>query len=100
MMQFKRYPHIADLIEHYIEQTKRTDIESIYMNGIKTERDADLFCKFIWDIVAQIHLDSEEERTVLGNLDNTDMLPDLAYEVTQYMKAAGYYSTWEKTLSD
>jgi len=35
---------------------------------------------------------------VSGGSDNTEMLPDLSYEVTNYMKAIGYYSIWEKFL--
>jgi hypothetical protein len=99
MIQFNRYPHIADLLEHYIEQEKRTDIDAIYKTGIKTEKDAELFCTFIWDVVENVHSDSESENIVLGNTDNTDMLPDLAYEITSHMKKAGYYSIWERTLN-
>lgn len=99
MIQCKRYPHIADLLEHYIAQKKRTDIDDIYKNGIKTEKDAELFCAFVWDVVENIHSDSESENPVLGNTDNTDMLPDLAYEITNHMKNAGYYTIWERTLN-
>ncbi|AQT60352.1 hypothetical protein CBP51_05265 [Cellvibrio mixtus] len=98
MIQFKRYPHIADLLEYYIESKKRNDISEIYRNGIKNETDAEVFCKFIWDVVESIHSDSELEILVLGNTDNTDMLPDLAYEITNQMKQTGYYSIWEATL--
>lgn len=98
MIQFKRYPHIADLLEHYIEQQKRSDIGDIYKNGIKTEEDAELFCAFVWNVVENIHSDSESELMVLGSIDNTEMLPDLAYEITNHMKKEGYYATWEKAL--
>lgn len=98
MIQFKRYPHIADLLEYYIDSKKRNDVGEIYKNGIKNEEDAELFCKFIWDVVESIHSDSELEVLVLGNTDNTDMLSDLAYEITNHMKQTGYYSIWETTL--
>jgi len=98
MIQFKRYPHIADLLEHYIEQKKRADIGDIYKSGITTEKDAELFCAFIWNVVENIHSDSESESVVLGSTDNTDMLPDLAYEISTQMKQAGYFYIWEKTL--
>lgn len=99
MFKFKRYPHIADLLQHYIEQKKRSDIEKIYNNGIISEQDAEEFCTFIWDVVESIHSDSESENLVLGNADNTDMLPDLAYEITNHMKISGFYPIWEKSLS-
>lgn len=98
MIQFKRYPHIADLLEYYIDSKKRNDISNIYKNSINNEKDAELFCKFIWDVVESIHSDSELEVLVLGNTDNTDMLSDLAYEITNHMKQTGYYSIWETTL--
>ncbi len=100
MIQFNRYPHIADLLEHYIKQKNRIDIDGIYRNGIKNEQDALLFCTFIWDVVDNIHSDSESKHIVLGNTDNTEMLPDLAYEITTQMKQAGYFYVWEKTLDD
>jgi len=100
MIQFKRYPHIADLLEHYLEQKKRSDIDDIYKNGIKTEKDAELFCAFVWNVVENIHSDSESEYVVLGNTDNTYMLPDLAYEITNHMKSTDYYTIWERTLNE
>lgn len=95
MIKFNRYPHVADLLEYYIDSKKRNDISSIYKNGIKNEQDAESFCKFVWGVVDDIHLDNESEASILGN---TDMIPDLAYEMATYMKKTGYFYIWDKTL--
>ena len=33
---------------------------------------------------------------VLGGAENTDMLPDLNYEISKYMKKVGFYAIWER----
>jgi hypothetical protein len=99
MINFERYPHVNSLLEYYIEKAQSKEIHRIYLNGISNENEAELFCNFIWQTVENIHQDNESENVVLGNIDNTDMLPDLAYEITQYMRSVGYFSIWDRVSS-
>jgi hypothetical protein len=99
MIKFNRYPHINSLLEYYIDKAQSVEIHNIYRSGISNETEAELFCNFIWRTVENIHEDSESEIVVLGNIDNTDMLPDLAYEITKYMRSVGYFSIWDHVSS-
>lgn len=94
MILFKRYEHVNGLVEHYVNKLNRNDINILLSNGIKTKDEAEIFSKFIWDIVEHINEDEENEVPVLGSIDNTDMLPDISYEVSKYMKDTGFYDVW------
>lgn len=96
MIKFERYSHINDLIEHYIKAFDNDAVEKLMKSGVKTEGDAILLSTFIWKMVEQINEDEENGVMVLGGADNTEMLPDLNYEISQYMKEVGFNSTWEK----
>ena len=96
MIKFERYSHINDLIEHYIKTFEDKTMEKIMEKGVASESDAVVFSTFVWKIVEQINEDEENGVVVLGGADNTEMLPDLNYEVSQYMKQVGFHSTWEK----
>lgn len=96
MINFKRYPHINDLLEHYINEMGEETIRNLINTGISSAEEAELFSRFVWVVVEKVHNDEEQGNVVLGGSDNTEMLPDLSYEVTNYMKAIGYYSIWEK----
>jgi hypothetical protein len=97
MINFSRYPHINDLLQHYASEDGNNEILEILSTGIKSELEAKTFCTFVWKMVDQIHDDSETEKLVLGSRDNTDTLPDLAYEITKYMREVGYYSIWDQS---
>lgn len=96
MIKFERYSHINDLIEHYIKTFDDKAMEKIMEKGVASESDAAVFSTFVWKMVEQINEDEENGVVVLGGADNTEMLPDLNYEVSQYMKQVGFHSTWEK----
>ena len=96
MIEFKRYPHINDLIQHYISEYGKDNISDIINHGVRNEEDANEFAHFIWEMVEMIHDDEEQGKEVLSSQDNTDMLPDLSYEVTKYMKDVGFFAVWEK----
>lgn len=96
MILFDRYPHINELVQHYSSVLNREDIKKIIETGISSEQDASIFAMFIWDMVEKINNDEENGITVLGSTDNTEMFPDLNYEVTKYMKQVGFYSVWER----
>lgn len=99
MITFERYTHINDLIQFYLAESPNAEIERILEAGLTSEQDAELFSQFIWQLVDRIHEDSETAREVLGRTDNTDMLPDLSYEITKYMRKTGFYAVWER-ISD
>ena len=94
MIAFKRYPHINDLIEHYQKVLNRPDIEAIITQGIQSKDGAETLSQFIWQMVEAVNEDEEEQVEVLGSTDNTEMLPDLNYEITKLMKETGYYAVW------
>lgn len=96
MIYFDRYTHINDLIQFYLNESPDPEITRILATDITNESDAEKFGHFIWEIVEKIHDDEETGRLVLGRPDNTDMLPDLSYEVTKYMRRSGFYSVWER----
>lgn len=96
MITFDRYAHINDLIQFYLSDSPDKNIERIIEAGVTNEADAELFSRFIWQIVDNIHSDEEIAREVLGRADNSDLLPDLSYEITKYMRKVGFYSVWER----
>jgi hypothetical protein len=96
VIYFDRYTHINELIQFYLNEAPNAEISRIMASDITTESDAEKFSHFIWEMVGKIHDDEDAERLVLGRPDNTDMLPDLSYEVTKYMRKSGFYNIWER----
>ncbi|MES2822947.1 MAG: hypothetical protein V4732_05050 [Pseudomonadota bacterium] len=96
MIVFDRYTHINDLIQFYLSESPNKNIERIIESGVTNTTDTELFSKFIWQLVENIHRAEEIAREVLGRTDNSDLLPDLSYEITKYMRKAGFYSVWER----
>ena len=96
MMEFARYPHIQDLLRHYAEQENRNDIISLMKNNVTNESDSETFSRFVWHVAELVNNDEENAVEVLGSTDNTEMLPDLNYEVSTYMRAIGYYPVWQR----
>lgn len=94
MVNFERYPHVNDLIAHYISLDKTQSISRIMERGITSKDEAEQFSRFIWRMVEAINEDEENGILVLGSPDNTEMLPDVSYEITKLMKAKGFYSIW------
>jgi hypothetical protein len=99
MIKFERYPHINDLIFYYIDEFNNKAMKKIMQTGVLTDQDAITFSRFIWEMAGRVNIDESEGNIVLGSSDNSEMLPDVSYEVVNYMKSAGFYATWE-TISD
>lgn len=99
MIRFVRCPHINDLFKHYAQQEKRDDIFRLLDDGVKNEKDAECLSRFAWRVADLNNEDEENGKEVLGSVDNTDMIPDLSYEITAYMKSVGVYAMWQ-TVSD
>lgn len=104
MIRFERYQHINDLFRHYLNETGNEAVASLLKSGVRSSEDAEAFSEFVWAMVERINLEEEEGTVVLGSKDNTEMLPDLNYEVSKYLWSVGFYSVWErvseKRLSD
>ena len=93
---FERYQHINDLFQYYLEETDNDAVAHLLRAGIKSATEAEVFSEFVWDMVARINRDEEAGKIVLGSADNTQMLPDLNYEVSKYLRSVGFYSVWER----
>lgn len=100
MVKFARYSHIGDLINHYASTLDREDVKEILQSGINSKQDAEVFSRFIWELVEAVNEDEESGVRVLGSTDNTEMFPDLNYEVTKLMRSSGFYSVWEAISKD
>lgn len=96
MIEFTRYPHVKEFIEHYSKTLSRERIQSILNTGISSEEDAEAFSGFIWEMVGQMNEDEDGGIEVLGSVDNSDIIPDISYEITKLMRASGFFYVWEK----
>ena len=99
MIKCQRYPHVRDLLFYYAEAFEDSNILDILNAGISTEEQAASFSHFIWKMADQMREDSEAGKVVLGDIDNSDMLADVHYEVRLYMCEKGFEPIWEK-ISD
>lgn len=95
IIKFECYQHINDLFQHYLKETNNDTVANLLTIGITSASDAEAFSEFVWDMVDRINRDEEAGKLVLGSADNTEMLPDLNYEVSKHLRSAGFYSVWE-----
>ena len=100
MIQFKRYPHVKNLIIHYANELNEPSILLMLEQGIKSEQEATKFAQFIWQMVGQMGTGSEEGVSVFGRSDNTDTVPDIDYEISLYLANLGYAKIWDKICDD
>ena len=96
MIKFERYPHINDLMAYYLDDLNNETAKSIMNTGVKNELDAEAFSRFIWQMAGKMNIDEENNLTVLGSTDNSEMFPDLNYEIGLYKREQGFYATWER----
>jgi hypothetical protein len=95
MIKFERYTHVNDFIDHYIPIVGNGNVRAIVNSGVSNEADAKIFTSFIIAMVDAIHRDAENQIPVFGYADNTDILSDISYEVTSYMRKTPYFSIWD-----
>ena len=69
---------------------------NLLKTGVKNASEAERFSEFVWEMVERINRDEEAGTVVLGSADNIELLPDLNYEVSKYLRSVGFYSVWEK----
>lgn len=85
---------------HYASYFQDTVIINIMDSHVDTEESAIALAKFIWRMADQMAIDSNNQNVVLGGVDNSDMLPDVVYELTLYLDRCGYSATWDAVSSE
>jgi len=99
MIQFEKSPHVGDLLEFYAKLKAREDVLNILSSEIHNEAEAETISSFAWEVAGFINEDNENGIIVPDSDDNTEIIPDLSYEMTKLMKNTGYYHIW-KIVSD
>jgi hypothetical protein len=94
MIKFERYPHVNNLLLHYAESLNNQKAEHILKSGVSNKQEAKEFSMFVWQAVDAMHEDEENNISVLGSTSNIEMIPDLEYEVSLYMKSTGFFNVW------
>jgi cobalamin biosynthesis Co2+ chelatase CbiK len=94
-----RYPHVRDLVQHYANNFSDQKALEILKSGLSSEDDAKYLSHFIWKMIDRMSEDRENGIKVLSGIDNTSMLPDVAYELDVLMADNGYSHIWEE-ISD
>ncbi len=95
MIKFTRYPHVRSLIIHYAQELDASDILKFMESDVNSELDAENFSKFIWKMLDQMAIDIKAKKVVLGNIDNSSMIPDIDYEVSLYLAERGFENIWD-----
>lgn len=100
MIEFSRYPHVKSLILHYAHQLNEQTIIDLINSDISSKDQAEYFSKFIWKMLDQMALDINQGKEVLGNIDNSSMIPDIDYEVSLYLADRGFPEIWDKVCDE
>lgn len=100
MIKFEHYHHIHDLFVHYADKENCPDILDLLNNGIASLHDAENLCRFTWKIAELVNTDEENNTSVLGSTDNTDMFADLSYEMSKLMRSIGYEAIWQRISNE
>ena len=100
MKYFSRYPHVKDLIIYYANYFSDTNVLEQQEFGVKTPKEAEAFSLFIWKMVDQMRQDTEAKIIILGSSDNSEMLQDVYYEVSDFMAECGFEAVWERVSED
>lgn len=97
---FKRYPHVLALIEHYAGLIRDQNILSIIQRDSISKEDAYNFGRFIISMIEAMAGDIEKKVVVLGKVDNTDSIPDLDYEVSLFLANRGWGGVWDEICDE
>ena len=100
MIKFERYPHINELIDHYLDDLNNEKARIIMQSGVSNEEEAELLSRFVWEMVGKMNIDEDNNIEVLGATDNSEMFPDLNYEIGTYMRETGFYPVWQKVSDE
>lgn len=100
MIIFNRYPHVRDLIIHYANFLHENQILNLMNSDITNTAEATVLAKFIWKMADQMAIDNENNTVVLGRTDNSDIMPDVNYEISLYLSNKGYGNIWDKVFDE
>ncbi len=100
MNAFRRYPHVRDLILHYAAALREPAVPAMLSEGVRTAQQAEQLSLFIWRMVEHMHQDERDQVQVLGATDNTEMIPDLHYEISNLMADCGFESVWLRVCAE
>ena len=100
MIEFKRYPHVGDLIQHYTKEINDEKIIALFEHGVVTKEDAYSFSRFILSVIDRMAKDMQNNVSVLGSTDNTSMIPDMDYEVSLYLANHGMEDIWDEVCNE
>jgi len=100
MIEFRRYPHVGELISHYANSLGDTEVVVILESGVKTEKEAYKLSRFVVHVVDQMAKDTIEGVLVLGSVDNTNMIPDIDYEISLYLANKGMEGVWDAVCNE
>lgn len=83
-------------MEYYSDKMNAVEIKILLQNDINSKQDAVAFSEFVLAMIDNMARDMEEGVSVLGNIDNTSMIPDIDYEVSLYLANRGYEDVWDE----
>lgn len=100
MIQFNRYEHIDSLLRHYADKLDNQAALAILNSGVSDAATAETLSRFVLQVVDAMHEDEENQVEVLGSTSNIEMIPDLEYEISNYMRSVGFFSVWQRVSDD
>lgn len=100
MIEFKRYPNVKEIIEYYARKLDESQVIGFLESGIKSEKEAHQFGKFILLVIDSMAKDMQNNVKVIGSVDNTSMIPDIDYEVSLYLSNIGMEDIWDQICDE
>jgi hypothetical protein len=100
MIEFKKYPHVRDLILHYANVLNNADVLEILNSGVKNKEEAYLFSRFVLLVIDSMAKDMQDNVMVMGSADNTSMIPDIDYEMSLYLARKGLEDVWDEVCNE
>jgi hypothetical protein len=92
---FKRYSHVRALIEHYGEKSGNAEILNMLQKDSASKEEAYKFGRFIVSMIDAMASDMQNGVVVLRGVDNTEMIPDIDYEVSLFLANRGWGGVWD-----
>lgn len=97
---FKRYSHVRVLIELYGEKSGNTEILNLLQKDSSSKEEAYKFGWFIVSMVDAMASDMQNGVFILGGVDNTEMIPDIDYEVRLFLANRGWDGVWDEICDE
>lgn len=100
MIEFKRYPHVGELLSYYANALENEDAIILLKNGVKSKEEAYILSRFVIAAIDRMAYDVQENNSVLGSVDNTNMIPDIDYEISLYLANKGMEDVWDQVCNE